>query len=74
MRALRVALAWVLRRLQFARGGGGPVLGVVAQVPLGPRDRVVLLRIGDRQAVEAMAARYYHFCDLWKTSAKERVA
>lgn len=28
-------------------------------------------RIGDRQAIEAMAARYFHFCELWRASAKE---
>lgn len=49
--ALIFALGWALRRLQFARSGGDRLLGVLAQLPLGPRDRIVLLRVGDRQAL-----------------------
>jgi flagellar protein FliO/FliZ len=44
-------LAWSLRRLQFGRGGGTRLIQVVAQVPLGPRERVVLVRVGERQAL-----------------------
>jgi flagellar protein FliO/FliZ len=49
--ALIFALAWVLRRLQFARAGGGHTLDVLAQLALGPRERILLLRVGERQAL-----------------------
>jgi len=49
--ALIGGLAWSLRRLQFGRAGGTRLIQVVAQVPLGPRERVVLVRVGDRQAL-----------------------
>lgn len=49
--ALIFALGWALRRLQFARTGSDRLLGVLAQLPLGPRDRIVLVRVGDRQAL-----------------------
>ena len=49
--ALIVGLAWALRRLQFARTGGTQLIQVVAQLPLGPRERVVLVRIGEHQAL-----------------------
>lgn len=49
--ALIFALGWALRRLQFARSGGDRLLGVLAQLPLGPRDRILLVRVGDRQAL-----------------------
>lgn len=53
--ALIFALTWLLRRMQFARPGGGRLLTVLAQLPLGPRDRILLLRVGDRQALVAIS-------------------
>jgi flagellar protein FliO/FliZ len=49
--ALIVALAWALRRLQSGRAGGSRFMHVIAQVPLGPRERVVLVRVGEYQAL-----------------------
>jgi flagellar protein FliO/FliZ len=49
--ALIVVLARMLRRIQCARGGGGPTLDILAQLALGPRERIVLLRVGERQAL-----------------------
>lgn len=48
---LIVALAWTLRRLQSSRVGGSRLMQVVAQVPLGPRERIVLVRVGEHQAL-----------------------
>jgi len=48
---LIVALAWALRRLQSGHAGGSRVMQVVAQVPLGPRERIVLVRVGEHQAL-----------------------
>lgn len=53
--ALIVGLAWVLRRLQAVRSGGPHAMQVVAQLPLGPRERVVLIQVGDRQALVGVA-------------------
>ena len=49
--ALIVALAWALRRLQSGQAGGSRLVHVVAQVPLGPRERIVLVRVGEHQAL-----------------------
>lgn len=53
--ALIVGLAWALRRLQSVRGGGLHAMRVVAQLPLGPRERVVLIQVGERQALVGVA-------------------
>jgi len=53
--ALIVGLAWALRRLQSLRGGGLHAMQVVAQLPLGPRERVVLIQVGERQALVGVA-------------------
>lgn len=57
------------RATQWVKGFaiGRSIFGTVAEEWLAGR-------IGDRQAVEAMAARYFHFCDLWQTSAKGTAA
>ena len=47
--ALIVVAAWVMRRLtrtQFSRGGQFKVLGAM---PIGPRERLVLVQVGDQQ-------------------------
>jgi flagellar protein FliO/FliZ len=49
--ALIVAIAWMARRLRLAPQGAAGALRVLAQVPVGPRERVVLLAVGDRQAL-----------------------
>ena len=46
---------------------GRSIFGTVAQEWLSGR-------MGDRQAIEAMAARYFHFCELWQRSATETLA
>ncbi len=46
-----VVLAWIFKRVQ---GVGQPAAGqlqVRATLPLGPRDRIVLLQVGDEQIV-----------------------
>jgi flagellar protein FliO/FliZ len=49
------ALAWLMRQL---RGGGGRVSGavnVVANVPLGQKERAVLLKVGGNQILVGVA-------------------
>ncbi len=48
---LIVAFAWLARRMRIAPQGAAGTLRVLAQVPVGPRERVVLLAVGDRQAL-----------------------
>ncbi len=49
--ALIVAFAWVARRMRLAPQGGSGALRILAQVPVGPRERIVLLAVGERQAL-----------------------
>jgi flagellar protein FliO/FliZ len=43
------AAAWVSRRARGAVGARSSNLDVLAQLPLGPRERAVLIRVGERQ-------------------------
>ncbi|WP_407316753.1 flagellar biosynthetic protein FliO [Pseudomonas sp. nanlin1] len=43
------ALAWLLRRVQQATPGGGQVIELIGSRALGPRDRLVLVQVGDEQ-------------------------
>jgi flagellar protein FliO/FliZ len=47
--ALIPAAAWLMRRSGLAPRGSNAGLRVVAQLPLGPRDRVVIIEVGDRR-------------------------
>jgi flagellar protein FliO/FliZ len=47
--ALIPLAAWVLRRTGLAQPGAASGLRVVAQLPLGPRDRLVIVEVGDRR-------------------------
>ncbi len=42
------AVVWVLRRTGVAPRGGTSPLRLVTQLPLGPRERVVVVEMGDR--------------------------
>lgn len=48
---LILAFAWLARRLRLAPQGGSGALRILAQVPVGPRERIVLLAVGERQAL-----------------------
>jgi flagellar protein FliO/FliZ len=54
--ALIVAVSWVLKRLKMAgpRGRGG--IAVVDELALGPRERIVLVRVGDAQVLVGISA------------------
>ena len=50
--ALIPASLWVMKRLQTLRPGGAPrQLEIIDQLPLGPRERVVLVRVQGRVLV-----------------------
>jgi flagellar protein FliO/FliZ len=47
--ALIPAAAWLLRRAGLAQPNSAAGLRVVAQLPLGPRERVVIIEVADRR-------------------------
>ncbi len=53
---IMLGLAWLLRRLQLARPGGSGAIQMVAQLPLGTREKVVLLRVGEQNILVGCSA------------------
>ena len=47
--ALIVAMAWLMKRSQQWHGIGEQQFKVIAALPLGPREKVVLLQVGEQQ-------------------------
>lgn len=54
--SIPLALQAFKRLQQGGAGGGARLLQVVAQLPLGPRERVVLVRVHDRALVLGVTA------------------
>lgn len=42
-------LAWALKRLQQGQRGAGGVIRVISDMPLGPKERIVLVEVGKTQ-------------------------
>jgi flagellar protein FliO/FliZ len=53
--AMLFGTLWVLKRLSLPRGPGSGLMRVVAGIPVGPRERVVLLEIGTSWLVLGVA-------------------
>jgi flagellar protein FliO/FliZ len=49
------ALAWVLKRVRTFGSRVGNALDVLAQVPLGPKERAVLIKVGATQILLGVA-------------------
>jgi flagellar protein FliO/FliZ len=49
--ALILAISWALRRLKLTAPRRSGSMAVLDELSLGPRDRVVLLRVGDSQVL-----------------------
>jgi flagellar protein FliO/FliZ len=49
------ALAWVLKRVRTFGSRVGNALDVLAQVPLGPKERAVLIKVGTTQILLGVA-------------------
>ncbi|MGA2023873.1 MAG: flagellar biosynthetic protein FliO [Steroidobacteraceae bacterium] len=49
------ATAWFMRRVRGLGGASATGLEVLAQVPLGARERAVLIRVGERQILIGVA-------------------
>ncbi len=54
--AVIVALAWLATRLRLTPRTASSALRVLADVPVGPKERVVLLQVGDAQALVGVGA------------------
>jgi len=54
--AVILGLAWIAKRLRLAPGRRSGALIVLAEVPVGPKERVVLLKVGDGQALVGVGA------------------
>jgi flagellar protein FliO/FliZ len=54
--ALIFAISWVLKRLRLAGPRGSGAIAVLDELALGPRDRIVLVRVGDAQVLVGVSA------------------
>ncbi|MGA2780082.1 MAG: flagellar biosynthetic protein FliO [Steroidobacteraceae bacterium] len=50
------AISWVLKRFRIAVPSGRGDLAVVDEVAVGPRERIVLIRVGDAQVLVGVGA------------------
>ena len=53
--ALILLVGWVMNRLQRVRRGGSATLEVIDVLPVGPKEKILLLRAGDKQVLLGMA-------------------
>ena len=54
--AVIVALAWLATRLRLTPRAASSGLKVIADVTVGPKERIVLLKVGDAQALVGVGA------------------
>jgi flagellar protein FliO/FliZ len=54
--ALILAISWVLKRLKLAGPRGSGEIAVIDQVSVGPRERIVLVRVGESQVLIGIGA------------------
>jgi flagellar protein FliO/FliZ len=54
--ALILAIGWVLKRFKFAAPRGSADSAVLEELKVGPRERIVLIRIGDAQVLVGIGA------------------
>lgn len=54
--AVILGLAWLAQRLKLTPGRRSGALSILAEVPVGPKELVVLLQVGDRQALVGVGA------------------
>ena len=54
--ALILIIGWVMKRLKLAVPRGSLDSGVLEELKLGPRERIVLMRIGDAQVLVGIGA------------------
>ena len=54
--ALILVVSWVLKRLKLGTVRGGGEITVIDQLSLGPRERIVLVRVGESQVLIGVGA------------------
>jgi flagellar protein FliO/FliZ len=54
--ALIVALSWALKRFKLAAPRGSGAIAVLDELSVGPRDRIVLIRVGESQVLVGISA------------------
>ena len=54
--ALIFAISWVLKRFKVTLPRGSADMAVLDQVAVGPRERIVLVRVGDAQVLVGIGA------------------
>jgi flagellar protein FliO/FliZ len=54
--ALILAVSWVMKRLKLGSVRGRGEIAIIDQLALGPRDRIVLVRVGDSQLLIGVGA------------------
>jgi flagellar protein FliO/FliZ len=54
--ALIVAVSWALKRLKLAGPRGRGEIAVIDELALGPRERVLLLKVGESQVLIGVGA------------------
>ena len=51
-----VALGWLYSRMRFSGGAGSNVINIVASRGLGPKERLLLVEVGDKQLLVGITA------------------
>ena len=51
-----VALGWLYSRMRFNGGGPGNAINIVASRGLGPKERLLLVEVGDKQLLVGMTS------------------
>jgi flagellar protein FliO/FliZ len=54
--ALILVISWALRRLKLAGPKGSGEIAVIDELSVGPRDRIVLIRVGESQVLVGVGA------------------
>ncbi len=54
--ALILAISWALKRLKLAGPRGSGQIAVVDELSVGPRERIVLVRVGESQVLVGVGA------------------
>jgi flagellar protein FliO/FliZ len=54
--ALILAISWVLKRLKLAGPRGAGEIAVLDELSVGPRERIVLVRVGESQVLVGVGA------------------
>ena len=54
--ALILAISWALKRLKLAGPRGSGEIAVLEELSVGPKDRIVLIRVGESQVLVGIGA------------------